>query len=239
MNRPVDHNSDQYISIPDYARELGVSRITVYNRVKSGQIPARKVGRNYVILWVQTTGAPSQDVLSQTQSSEYISIADLAKQLGISRIAVYQRIKAGKIKATKAGRNYIISAQDIPSKPKTKKKELLTDVKQYISVPELAKKLGVSRVDVWQKVMSGKIKAEKIGRNYVVDTQSIYSDMKPSQFKSKQLANEYISIPALAREMNVSRITIFNKVKRGEIKAQKIGRNYVICKKDLEGSTHA
>ena len=236
MNKPVDPNLDQYISIPDYARQLGVSRITVYNRVKNGQIPARKVGRNYVILRLHRTGEASGEVSAEHRSSEHISIADLAKQLGISRIAVYQRIKTGKIKATKAGRNYIISAQDIPSTPDINKKELLTDVKQYISVPELAKKLGVSRVDVWQKVMSGKIKAEKIGRNYVVDTQSIYSDMKPIKDKVSQLSDEYISIPDLAREMGVSRITIFNRVKRGEIKARKIGRNYVICKKDLQGS---
>jgi len=31
------------------AREMGVSRVTVYNKVKSGQIPAARVGRNYVI----------------------------------------------------------------------------------------------------------------------------------------------------------------------------------------------
>ena len=33
----------------ELARQLGVSRITVYNRVKKGQIPAVRVGRNYAI----------------------------------------------------------------------------------------------------------------------------------------------------------------------------------------------
>ena len=36
-------------TIPQLAEILGVSRIAIYNRVKKGQIPARKVGRNYII----------------------------------------------------------------------------------------------------------------------------------------------------------------------------------------------
>ncbi len=37
------------MTIPQLAREMGLSRIVVYNRVKSGQIPARRVGRAYLI----------------------------------------------------------------------------------------------------------------------------------------------------------------------------------------------
>jgi excisionase family DNA binding protein len=39
----------EYITIPELARLLGVSRITVYNRVKKGQIDAKKIGRTYII----------------------------------------------------------------------------------------------------------------------------------------------------------------------------------------------
>ena len=37
------------LTIPQLAEKLGVSRVTVYNRVKKGEIPAERVGRNYVI----------------------------------------------------------------------------------------------------------------------------------------------------------------------------------------------
>jgi excisionase family DNA binding protein len=39
----------KYLTIPELARMLGVSRITVYNWVKKGVIPATKVGRTYII----------------------------------------------------------------------------------------------------------------------------------------------------------------------------------------------
>lgn len=37
------------MTIPQLAHELGVSRVTVWNKVKSGKIPADKVGGQYVI----------------------------------------------------------------------------------------------------------------------------------------------------------------------------------------------
>ena len=42
-------STERYITIPELAKLLGVSRIAVYNRVKKGQIPATKIGRTYVI----------------------------------------------------------------------------------------------------------------------------------------------------------------------------------------------
>lgn len=37
------------ITIPELAEKLGMSRVAVWHKVKKGQIPARKVGRQYVI----------------------------------------------------------------------------------------------------------------------------------------------------------------------------------------------
>lgn len=42
---------------------------------------------------------------------------------------------------------------------------------------------------------------------------------------------KYISIPELARILGISRIALYKKVKKGEIKAIKIGRNYAIPRK--------
>jgi len=51
---------------------------------------------------------------------------------------------------------------------------------------------------------------------------------------------EYITIPQLAKFLGVSRIAVFKKVKKGQIEAMKIGRNYAIPKRyiaDILGST--
>lgn len=46
--------------------------------------------------------------MQDTSKKEYLTIAELAKILGISRIAVYKKIKKGQIKAEKIGRNFAI-----------------------------------------------------------------------------------------------------------------------------------
>lgn len=44
--------------------------------------------------------------------------------------------------------------------------------------------------------------------------------------------NEYISVPQLARLLGMSRVAVFKKVRAGEIKATRIGRNYAINMKE-------
>ena len=43
--------------------------------------------------------------------------------------------------------------------------------------------------------------------------------------------NKYITIPQLAKILGISRIAVYKKVKKGEIKAIRIGRNFAIPKK--------
>lgn len=45
---------------------------------------------------------------------------------------------------------------------------------------------------------------------------------------------EYISIPELAKILGLSRIAVFKRVKKGEIKAIRIGRNYAIPRRYFE-----
>lgn len=45
--------------------------------------------------------------------NNYISTSEAAKLLGISRVAVFKRIKKGEIEAMKIGRNYIIDKRSL------------------------------------------------------------------------------------------------------------------------------
>ena len=45
------------------------------------------------------------------KKSEYLTIPQVAKMLGISRIAVYRKVKKGQIKAQKIGRSYAIPSE--------------------------------------------------------------------------------------------------------------------------------
>jgi excisionase family DNA binding protein len=44
----------------------------------------------------------------------FVSTTEAAKILGISRVAVFQQIKSGRLPAEKVGRNYLIKREDLP-----------------------------------------------------------------------------------------------------------------------------
>ncbi len=45
--------------------------------------------------------------------TQFLSTTQLARILGISRIAVFKKIQKGEIKASKVGKTYIIDSRDI------------------------------------------------------------------------------------------------------------------------------
>jgi len=73
---------------------------------------------------------------------KYLTTAELAKMLDISRVAVFKKIDSGEIKAVKMGRNYVI---DKKSLPKEIKKALLKQQKQAV---EAATKINGSGKDL-------------------------------------------------------------------------------------------
>lgn len=48
-----------------------------------------------------------------------------------------------------------------------------TQLKELLTIPQAAKILGISRIAVYKKVMSGKIKASKVGRLYIISSKEI------------------------------------------------------------------
>ena len=45
---------------------------------------------------------------------QLFSTIEVAKLLGISRIAVFKKIKSGEIRAIKIGRNFVVDKNDLP-----------------------------------------------------------------------------------------------------------------------------
>jgi excisionase family DNA binding protein len=82
------------------------------------------------------------------EKTQYISIAQFAKILGISRIAVYQKIKKGQIKAIRIGRSFAIPRKyltDITGKTLGEKEKKIIDEavkKTFQEYGELLKLLG-------------------------------------------------------------------------------------------------
>jgi len=69
---------DKYLTIPQAAKILGISRIAVYKKVKNGQIKAQKVGRNYAIARNQLPAASGGNL---TEKDKHIIAAGVRKTI--------------------------------------------------------------------------------------------------------------------------------------------------------------
>lgn len=68
---------------------------------------------------------------------DYLTVKELSELMGISRVAVFNKIKLKKIKAEKAGRNYIIYKKDLtgllkPGLSENDKKEIEAGIKKVL-----------------------------------------------------------------------------------------------------------
>jgi excisionase family DNA binding protein len=71
------------------------------------------------------------------ENKELITTTELAKILGISRIAVFKRIKRGHIKAMRVGKNFVIPKDSLPEilgriLSEKSKREIETAVKKTV-----------------------------------------------------------------------------------------------------------
>jgi len=75
--------------------------------------------------------------MDKNKQKNFYSTAELAEKLGVSRVAIFKKIKTGKIKADKIGRNYIIPKEEFESilglfVSADKKREFDADVKKVV-----------------------------------------------------------------------------------------------------------
>lgn len=58
---------------------------------------------------------------------------------------------------------------------------------RYLSTIEAAKLMGISRVAVFKQIKSGRLRAERVGRNYIInrnDLAGIFKHITPGQKRS-------------------------------------------------------
>lgn len=63
--------------------------------------------------------------MKKTSTKPYFSTTEVAKILGVSRIAIFHKIKKGQLEAERYGRNYLISHEALE-----KMREPLTDARK-------------------------------------------------------------------------------------------------------------
>jgi excisionase family DNA binding protein len=71
-----------FVSTSEAAKMLGVSRITVFNKIKLGKIPAMKIGRNFVIEKSDVLKAAGELLTSRQKRGINRAVERATKQYG-------------------------------------------------------------------------------------------------------------------------------------------------------------
>ena len=160
----------------------------------------------------------------------YKSIAQLAQELGLTRDAVYKRIKRGEIDASMIGKRYASEAD--PSK--------------YLSIAQFANEVGVSRIAIYTRINRGQLEAIQVGRNHLIPVESIAEvqqsrlsrqrsrKQKEQTLKKTLITRRHFSVCELADELGLTRDAIYKRIKRGDIAASQVGRNFATRAKEDE-----
>lgn len=209
-----------YISTLELARHLGVTQATVINRIKKGAIKAVRIGRSYAIprSYIAQEGSPHP--VHRPEDTEYISIMEAARLLGITRMAVYNRIRKGQLAARRVGRHFVIARDAVVAR-----EEAATG--PYLSLPAYAKQTGISRVAVWKQVKEGRLPAKRIGGRHFICVETTTLE---TAARSPRALHGYRSVREVARELGISRIAVFKRIQKGQLKAVKVGQAYLIPK---------
>ncbi|EKD76697.1 MAG: hypothetical protein ACD_43C00018G0002 [uncultured bacterium] len=59
------YSNDTLLSTAEAAKLFGVTRVTLFRRIQSGEVKAKKIGRNYVIRYGDLVGELSKDDKAQ------------------------------------------------------------------------------------------------------------------------------------------------------------------------------
>ncbi len=71
-----------YLTIPQLAKIMGISRVTVYRKVKAGQIPAVKVGHTYIISDAEITKVLSRKLSPEDKKRIEAAVNKVVKEYG-------------------------------------------------------------------------------------------------------------------------------------------------------------
>jgi len=227
----MKHGHPQYISTADLSRFLGISVVAVNKRIKTGRIKAIKIGRSYAISRKYIEEHYPDYPRLEISPIEYVSVMEAARLLNVTRMTVFNRIKRGELSAKKVGRHYVLPKDTLIVRQIPDTQPVVS--RDYVSIMELAELTGRSRKTLFRYIKEGKIKARRLGRHYVIAREDIplagfvYS-------KAKQKVEDYYSVVEAAAVLGISRVAVFKKIKKGQIKAERMGRSYSILKVDVE-----
>jgi len=200
------------LKIKKAAKILKVNEMTIRALISKGQVKTVKEGRFLYI--------PRDAAFNYSLKQKFYTIEEVASLFKVSHITVRKLLSVRKLRSLKIGTLYRIPAQEVTRFTKQKKTKPLLDVK------DIQRELDISRQTATKLIVSGKIAAFKIGRLHRTTQRALLTYLKQEKRK-------LYTVSKTARALKVSEALIRRLIADRQIKAEKIGRSYLITERAL------
>lgn len=199
-------------TISEASKILRVNKLTLYNLAKEKKVKIIRVGRFFRI--------SGEAAFNYSLNQRFFTIEEAAKLFKINHISLRKFLAEKKIGIIKISALYRIPEQEILKFTSQEKIAPLLDIK------EAQKKLNLSRLTILKLVYSKELAAFKIGRLCRITEAALFAYQKSQE--------EKYTVEKLSRILKVSASLIRKMIKKHEIKAKKIGREYIIPKEEIK-----
>lgn len=151
-----------------------------------------------------------------TNGNKTYTVAQTARELGVSNVTVYQWYRNGSLKGFKnANGNIVIPAENVEHRKNMRMKSGVMNIKKA------AEKLNIAQSTVKAMLQDGRLTPQVVNGQIKVNAQEV------AKLNDIQNDPDYMTIPEIAAYMNVRKVTVNSWISKGKLKRiAKVGVSY-------------
>jgi excisionase family DNA binding protein len=225
----------RYYSISEAARVFGVSRPTIYARIKSGDLLAVQVSSKSVRIPVEELEAkpikyaPSPSAIKDIRRAieSMITRDEAIKKYDISQQWFYKKVRKAGIKAMRYGTKAYYPKDAIH---KLFFKHKYPEIDDWATSEELAKEFGISRKTICALARQYDIPRQRTGREQMISRK----DWLLHKVELPDLEKNYLTVDQARKLYHIGQSTFYDGVNSNNVPRRRQGREVFFPKAELD-----
>ncbi len=225
----------EYLSISETAALLGISRPTVYAKIRSGELEViefseriHRIPREH-ILRLQKGLSPSPQVVKNPEeiAGTHISKDEILDTYGIGETWFHRKIKGTGIKPLRYGRKFYYPRKDIQKLFHT---EQYPDIQEWYTSAELSEREGITRKYICDFARKHNIPKKKQGTTLLISK----PDWDREKVTLPDLARNYLTVDQAKKLYQIGQKRFYDGVSANNVPCRRQGREVYYLKSELD-----
>lgn len=231
----VQIDEQKYLSISQASKLLGVSRPTIYARIKAGELKAVRISTNTIRIPLSQLEAqpvrysPSPKSIRDIEQAKKTMITrdEAIAKYDISQPWFYKKVKGAGIKAMRFGTKAYYPKDEIH---RLFFKNSYPDVKEWISSEELAAKFGHTRKYICDQARQFNVPRVRTGRSLMISK----LDWDKNVIDVPDLQKHYLTVEQAKKLYHIGQSRFYDEVNAAGLERRRQGREVFFRKTDLD-----